>query len=194
MAVAKRSHVALLRGVNVLGRNKISMSDLRALVESLGHEDVVTYIQSGNVVFNAARPDAHNRTIGRDLEAAIAERTGVTPAVIVVRAAELGRVVRENPYPDVSDHRLLHAVFFQESPDEAGLVSVAAAIERARAKGSSDDARVVGRVLYLSTPGGFAPSVLRRELAKGGVNRTPMPDGSARNWATVTSLTTLVGR
>ena len=192
--VTRRSHVALLRGVNVLGRNKISMPALRELVESLGHKDVVTYIQSGNVAFTAARAGVDNRTIAQGLEAAIAERTGVAPAVIVVRAAELVRVVRENPFPIVSDHRRLHAVFLQEPPDKLGLASVAAAVERARAKGSSDDARVVGRVLYLSTPDGFAPSVLRRELDKGGANRTPMRDGSARNWAAVTALVALLGR
>ena len=187
----RRTHVALLRGVNVLGRNKLSMPVLRELVESLGHRDVVTYIQSGNVVFTAAQPRARNTSISDDLAAIIARRTGVEPAVIVVRAAELARVVRNNPYPDVSDHRLLHAVFLPEAPDEARLASVISAVGRARAKGSRDDARVVGPVVYLSTPDGFAPSVLRRELDRGG-NRSPIRDGSARNWATVTTLNTLV--
>jgi uncharacterized protein (DUF1697 family) len=194
MADRSRTHVALLRGVNVLGRNTISMRVLRELVESLGHKDVVTYIRSGNVAFAAARADADDKTLARDLAAVIAERTGVKPAVIVIRAAELARVVRDNPFEDVSDHRLLHAVFLQEPPGQAGLASVAAAVERARAKGSRDDARVIGRVLYLSTPDGYAPSVLRRELDRGGANRTPVREGSARNWATVTTLTTLVGR
>ncbi|HEU0194175.1 MAG TPA: DUF1697 domain-containing protein [Gaiellales bacterium] len=192
MAPGRRTHVALLRGINVLGRNKISMPVLRELVESLGHTDVVTYIQSGNVAFSAARPDADSNAISDDLQVTIAERTGMKPAVIVVRAAELAAVVGDNPYPDVSDHRLLHAVFLPEPPDQAGLASVAAAVERAREKGSRDDARVVGRVLYLSTPDGFAPSVLRRELDRVGGNRTPARDGSARNWATVTALATLV--
>jgi uncharacterized protein (DUF1697 family) len=192
MAANRRTHVALLRGVNVLGRNKLSMPVLRELVESLGHTDVVTYIQSGNVAFTAAARDAEDNAISDELQAVIAERTGVTPAVIVVRAAELAGVVRENPYLEVSDHRLLHAVFLPEPPDEAGLVSVAAAVGRAHAKGSRDDARVIGRVLYLSTPDGFASSVLRRELDRVGVNRTPVRDGSARNWATVTTLATLV--
>jgi uncharacterized protein (DUF1697 family) len=194
MAVRRRTHVALLRGVNVLGRNTISMRVLRELVESLGHEHVVTYIRNGNVAFAVARDAADDKTLAHDLEAVIAERTGVQPAVIVLRAAELARVVGDNPFQDVSDHRLLHAVFLREPPDQAGVASVAAAVERARAKGSRDEARVVGRVLYLSTPDGYARSVLRRELDRGGANRTPMGDGSARNWATVTTLAALVGR
>jgi uncharacterized protein (DUF1697 family) len=101
MAVRSRTHVALLRGVNVLGRNTISMSVLREVVESLGHEDVVTYIRSGNVAFAAAQADADDWTLAQDLAAVIAERTGVKPAVIVIRAAELARVVRDNPFQDV---------------------------------------------------------------------------------------------
>jgi uncharacterized protein (DUF1697 family) len=189
-----RTHVALLRGVNVLGRNKISMPALRDLVESLGHGDVVTYIQSGNVVFRAQQADADEAEIARSIGSAIAEETGVRPAVIVIGAGELRKVVRDNPFPEVADHRLLHAVFLPESPDPAGVESVAAAVDRARTKGGRDDARIVGRVLYLSTPDGFAPSALRRELDRGGANRTPAREGTARNWATVTALTALVGR
>lgn len=177
----------------MVGRNTISMPVLRELVESLGHTEVVTYIQSGNVAFTAKRADAGNEAISAELEALIAERAGVRPAVIVVRADELADVVRNNPFPDVSDHRVLHAVFLQEPPDTTGLAAVAAAVERARAMGSRDDARVVGRVLYLSTPDGFGRSVLRRELDRGGAKRTPMRDGTARNWATVTTLAALVG-
>jgi uncharacterized protein (DUF1697 family) len=189
----KRTHVALLRGVNVVGRNTVSMAVLRELVESLGHEEVVTYIQSGNVAFAAVAPGADNSTIARAMETAIATRCGVNARVIVVRAAELARVVANNPFPDVTDYRMLHAVFLEAPPDNAGVASVAAAVGRAREKGSRDDARVVGGALYLWTPDGFGPSVLRRELDRGGANRTPFGDGTARNWATVTTLTTLVG-
>lgn len=194
MGSARRTHVALLRGVNVLGRNKLSMPVLRELIESLGHSEVATYIQSGNVAFAAARSNVDDQTIANEFEVLIGERTGLKPAVIVVGAAQLERVVRDNPFPEVSDHRLLHGIFLKETPGRPELASVAAAVERAREKGSRDDARVVGRVLYLSTPDGFAPSVLRRELDRGGANRTPVRDGSARNWRTVNALVTLVGR
>ena len=192
----KRTHVALLRGVNLAGRNRVSMPELREAVESLGHGDVVTYIQSGNVVFAARRAAARNQTIAADLETVIAERTGVNATVIVLGEGELARAVADNPFSfsDVSEHRRLHAVFLREPPDDAGLASVAAAVDRAREKRSRDDARVVGRVLYLWTPDGFARSVLRAELDRGGANRTPMREGTARNWATVLALAHLVGR
>ncbi len=192
MTAGKRTHVALLRGVNVAGRNKVPMPVLRDAVESLGHEEVLTYVQSGNVVFAARRTDAEDAAIARSLESVIAERTGVHAPVLVVRAAELARVVRDNPFPGVADHRLLHAVFLAEPPGEEGVASVAAAVGRAGGKGSRDQARVVGRALYLWTPGGFGRSLLRAELERSGTKRTPMREGTARNWATVTALTELV--
>ncbi|MHB1502097.1 MAG: DUF1697 domain-containing protein [Candidatus Dormibacteria bacterium] len=183
-----RTHVALVRGINVLGRNKVSMRELRAVVEALGHGDVITYIQSGNVVFTVAASSAVLATLADDIERAIAERLSVCPAVIVVSHDDLAQVVRNNPFPRETDHRCLHAVFLRYVPDSAGLASVGAAVERAQAKGSRDDASVVGRTLYLWTPDGFARSILRAELSRQGRHRTPVDAGTARNWATVTTL------
>lgn len=188
-----RTHAALLRGVNVVGRNRVSMPELRAVVAELGHRDVSTYIQSGNVVFGAADPDASPRAIAGDLEAAIAARLGVRPAVVVTSRGELEQAVRDNPFPKVPDPRALHGVFLREAPGPDGIASVAAAVERARARGSRDDARVVGRTLYLWTPDGFARSTLRAELGRGGRLQTPMSGGTARNWKTVRTLVQLLG-
>lgn len=177
-----RTHVALLRGINVLGRNKVSMADLRQVVTWLGHGDVATYIQSGNVMFTAAKPDANSLALADDLEIAIAERLAVRPAVVVLARRELTHVVRDNPFRDEDDHRLLHAVFLREAPGPNGVASVKAAVVRARSNESRDDARVIGRTLYLWTPDGFARSILRSELSRGGQHRTPMQAGTARNW------------
>jgi uncharacterized protein (DUF1697 family) len=188
-----RTHVALLRGINVLGRNKVSMAELRQLVASLGHGDVATYIQSGNVVFMAAKPDAKSTALADDLETVIAERLAVRPAVVVLARRELTHVVGDNPFGHEADHRLLHAVFLREAPGPNGMASVEAAVERARSKESRDDARVIGRTLYLWTPDGFARSILRSELSRGGQHRTPMQAGTARNWRTVNNLVSLLG-
>jgi uncharacterized protein (DUF1697 family) len=187
-----RTHVALLRGINVLGRNKVSMAELRQVVASLGHGDVATYIQSGNVVFTAAEPNANSTALADDLEIAISDRLGLRPAVVVLARRELTGVVGDNPFGDGDDHRLLHAVFLREAPGPNGVASVRAAVERARGKQSRDDARVIGRTLYLWTPDGFARSILRSELSRGGQLRTPMPAGTARNWRTVNTLVSLL--
>ena len=136
-----RTHVALLRGINVLGRNKVSMAELRQVVSSLGHGDVATYIQSGNVVFAAASPLADSTSLADELEITIADRLAVHPVVVVLARRELADVVRDNPFSEEDDHRLLHAVFLREVPGPNGVASVEAAVERARNKQSRDDAR-----------------------------------------------------
>lgn len=114
------------------------------------------------------------------------------PAVVVLARAHLLNVVSINPFRQVVDPRTLHGVFFREDPSSDRIDVVAAAVGRARVRGSRDDARVIGRTLYLWTPEGFAPSVLRRELDRGGNLIAPMHSGTARNWATMTTLLSLL--
>jgi uncharacterized protein (DUF1697 family) len=93
--VAGTLHVALLRGINVGGRNPVAMADLRAACEDAGLEAVSTYIQSGNVLFEASgrRP----RALEDDLEAVLERRFGI-PLVVVVRThAQLRSVVARAP-------------------------------------------------------------------------------------------------
>jgi uncharacterized protein (DUF1697 family) len=176
----------LLRGINVGGRNKVAMADLRAVVASLGHDDVATYIQSGNVVFTSNAKDPAK--LARDLERAIAEQLGVRPDVVVLSRADLRQVISGNPYPDDIEPRFLHAVFRQQAVDSAGVAAIAAAQQRARDKGSDDAATVVGSVTFLRTPGGLGRSELAVELARPSVTKATGTPGTARNWATVTKL------
>ena len=179
--------MALLRGINVGGRNKVVMVDLRDVVASLGFADVVTYIQSGNVVFTSA--DADTTRLAARLETAIAERLGVRPTVVVLSSAELARVVAANPYPDETDPKCLHAVFLNEEmgPDEVAAVTTAQ--QRARDKGSRDEAQAVGRILFLRTLDGLGRSELAEQLSRTAVGRR----GTTRNWATVGKLLELCG-
>jgi uncharacterized protein (DUF1697 family) len=191
------THVALLRGINLGARNKVAMADLRAVVESLGHTDVATYIQSGNVIFTAkggaGRAGRGTAALAAELERAVAAGTGVPARVIVLPRAELARVVRDNPYPEESNPRAVHAVFLSGRPGADLAAAVAAAQEKAAAKGSRDTARLVGRTLYLHTPDGFGRSELAAQLvaAAGGTKATVA--GTARNWATVTKLLAMSG-
>ena len=112
----------LLRGVNNLGGKKVTMAALQGVVTSLGHADVMTYIQSGNVLFTPRLTDS--RTAGRsdtaalaaELERAIADGIGVQARAVVLSREELARCVRDNPYPGQTDPKLLHAVFLPEVP------------------------------------------------------------------------------
>jgi uncharacterized protein (DUF1697 family) len=180
-------YLALLRGINVGGRNKVAMADLREIAASLGHTDVATYIQSGNLVFASKKtPEA---TLARQLEKAIADRLDVSPAVVVLSAAGLAEAIAANPFPDVANPRYLHAVFRQEDFTADGLAAVDAARKRAGGKIGQDEAVVVGRTLYLSTPDGYGRSELAVQLSRSSAQAA----GTARNWATVTKLMAMLG-
>ena len=183
-------YLALLRGINVGGRNKVAMADLRDVVTSLGHADVVTYIQSGNVVFTAGGPEPEAKALARALEQAIAAALDVRPAVVVLSRGDLAQSVRDNPYTSEPDPKRVHAVFFPEIP--SGLAAAIAAGEQREAeRGGGGTAQVVGHTLFVHTPEGFG----RSELVLYLLNRraSPAATGTARNWATVTRLLTLCG-
>jgi uncharacterized protein (DUF1697 family) len=118
------THVALLRGINVGGRNRVAMADLREVVLGLGHTEVATYIQSGNVVFTSEEADT--ATIAAALERAIAEHLGVQPKVIVLTRAELAEVGAGNPFPDEPNPRWVHAIFRNGplGPDELAWIGL----------------------------------------------------------------------
>jgi uncharacterized protein (DUF1697 family) len=183
-----RTHVALLRGINVGGRNKVAMAELRELVASLGHSDVATYIQSGNVVFTAAGADP--AALAASLEGRIAERLGVRPRVVVLGRDELRQVIADNPYPDEANPKCLHAMFRDEPLEPGEVAEIAAAEQRARQKGGRDEARVVGRTVFLHTPDGFGTSELAALLNRPSTRATAT--ATARNWATVTKLMALL--
>jgi uncharacterized protein (DUF1697 family) len=177
------THVALLRGINVGGPGRrVAMADLRRVVSGLGHSEVSTYIQTGNVLFSPAGPDTV--TLAADLEREIADELGVTADVVVISCEDLGRAVAANPYPHERDPRFVHLVFRRQDPDAALLREVQEAVAASRRVGSRDTAQFVGRTLYLHTPDGFGRSDLAARLTKVG----PWPAGTARNLATVTRL------
>ena len=104
MTTGKQRYVALLRGVNVGGKNKLPMADLRDIFTAAGCAAVQTYIQSGNVVFEAA-PDLAERAPEIVTEA-VRRRFGYETAVVVRSSEELRQVVASNPFDTSGDPRL----------------------------------------------------------------------------------------
>jgi uncharacterized protein (DUF1697 family) len=190
----------LLRGINNLGSKKVTMAELQEVVSSLGHTDVMTYIQSGNVLFTPRLTDgrtAAGRTdaaaLAAELERAIADGIGVRARAVVLSREELARCMHDNPYPGETNPKLLHAVFLPEVPGPGLAAWVADAERQVRAKGSRDAAQVLGRTVYLHTPDGYPRSELRRVLARAGGPTSASVAGTARNWATVSRLVELCG-
>jgi uncharacterized protein (DUF1697 family) len=183
------THVALLRGINVGGRNKVAMADLRDVVAGLGHTDVSTYIQSGNVLFTADPGDAGTSA----LAAAITGTLGVNAPVVVVSRDELAEAIAANPFPDEADPKRVHAVMLSAAPGAEAAAKIDEALARSAAKGARDELATVGRTLYLHTPDGFGNSELAAAVLRIVTSPRAGVTGTARNWATMTRLLDLCG-
>jgi uncharacterized protein (DUF1697 family) len=170
--------VGLLRGVNVGGRNRIAMADLREVAESLGHRDVATFIQSGNVVFSAdhgSEPADEDR-LGESIRVAIAARLDLEVDVMVRGRAALDRIVGAVPFPDADPKQLLVA-FLATTPSPDARQALAAV------EAAPEEARVIGREAYLHLPNGVGRSVLSPLL-----ERRLRVSATARNLNTVRTL------
>ena len=182
------THVALLRGINVGGGGKVPMAELRDLVSALGHAEVGTYIQTGNIIFSPSRDDP--AALAAELHDAIARSFDVRSAVVVLSRDQLAEVIGANPYPDEPNPRFVHGVFLLAEPDEAAHARLAETLELVAGQASRDEAVIIGRTLYLHTPDGFGTSELARELTLK-KRSNPLAQGTARNWATITKLLAL---
>ena len=184
------THVALLRGINVGGRNKVPMAGLREVVASLGHTGVTTYIQSGNVLFSTGEEDTAK--LASALEAAITEAFGLWSAVVVLSREELARILDTNPYRDEPNPRLVHVVFLNAELPADVLDRIKAAESASAAKGSRDVVTASGPALYLHTPDGFGTSELGQAVFR--IIGTPGKHSiaaTARNLATSAKLLSL---
>lgn len=168
--------VALLRGVNVGGHNRLPMAVLSELVSELGGDDVRTYIQSGNVVFRSRLGEAD---ISRRLEASIAERAGVTTPVIVRTGDELAATVAANPFVAGGiDDRALAVAFLADRP----IVEAIATLDPERSP--PDELAVGDRAVYLHLPNGVA----RTRLTNAYLDRRLGTVSTVRNWRTTCRL------
>lgn len=171
------THVALLRGINVGGRNRLPMDELARSFEHAGCASVRTYIQSGNVVFVAARSIALSAR--ESVAATVSARTGTDIPIVLRSAADLARVVAENPFLDESqDSRALHVGFLADMPAQDRVSSLDPD------RSPPDEFVVRGKEIYLRLPNGmsgtrFTASYVERVLA------TP---ATFRNWRTVENL------
>lgn len=165
--------VALLRGINVGGRGKLPMADLRTMAEGCGFTDVSTYIQSGNLVFGT---DASPAAAAAALEAALATSSDVTTAVVIRTSAQMAAVIADSPFRARSDDPAqLHVVFLGPN-DEPSLPSDLEAF-------APDEARVVGSEVHLFLPNGLGRSKLAAKVTR---------MGTTRNWRTTTTLSEMV--
>jgi uncharacterized protein (DUF1697 family) len=171
------TYIGLLRGINVGGRNRIAMTDLRTLVATMGCSDVQTYIQSGNLVFKAAGAPA---AIEGQLEQAIERYLAIAIPVLVRAAADWTSYTAGNPFPDaVRSEPNLVTLALSKRPLKPGVAS--ALQERAT---NCERVVQVADALWIHFPQGIARSKLSPAL----LDRLAGSPVTARNWLTVLKL------
>jgi uncharacterized protein (DUF1697 family) len=173
--------VVLLRGVNLAGRNRLSMPQLREALEDAGFGDVSTYVQSGNVVLSSSKSA---KRVGSDIAKLIEDRFELDVDVVVRTRQELAKVVQRNPLGKIAKNPKLYQVTFLEKAPGSGVLTK---LEQAAA--GEERVKHVGRELYAWHPDGVGRSKLAALMSGKGLGVT----ATARNWTTVTKLLELAG-
>jgi uncharacterized protein (DUF1697 family) len=169
--------LALLRGINVGGKNKLQMKDLAGIFVKAGCTDVQTFIQSGNVIFRA--PHGLLKALPSLISKRIEERFAYKIPVVIRTAKEVGEAIHSNPFPkDDADEQSLHVFFLADVPS---LESVTA-LDPNRSPGDSFIVR--GREIYALFPNGVARSKLTNSYFDVKLATT----STARNWRTIQKL------
>lgn len=173
-----------MRGINVAGQRKVPMARLRSLHEELGHHDVVTYIQSGNVVFDA-EPGTDTDALVPRIEDAIRAEFGFAVPVVLRTAEQLAAAARANPYPDVgADLQRVATAFFAAVPASDRIAAFDPDAHH------PDVCVLDGREVHLCCPSGFGHT----KLTNAYLERQLGVVATMRNWRTVMKLVELGDR
>ena len=123
-----KTYIALLRGINVGGHKKIKMADLRLLLEGLGYKEIMTYIQSGNIIFNSLEEDRDK--LENQISEAIIDHYGFEVPVLVKTKTEINKILDNNPYNDPEDlaTNKIYFVLLQEIPQKEDIEATSAII------------------------------------------------------------------
>lgn len=175
------TYLALLRGINVSGRNIIKMAELREMMTVLGFPDSTTYIQSGNIIFKCRETD--RKELEQILKSGILARFGHNVPVLVLRAAELRTSLTECPYTDdgTSKPVAVYISYMSDIPREN------AAPAFVKAGSATEQWMIKDRFFYLSCPSGYSKTKLTNEF----IEKSLGIQSTTRNIRTVRKLAAL---
>jgi len=171
-------YLALLRGINVGGKNILPMKKLVVLMEGLGCENVKTYIQSGNVIFRHSGIEGGQ--LAEDIGSKIFEKFGFTPRIMLMDASEFQQAINANPF-DTEGGKAV-SFFFLESIPKAPAMDL---LEKRRT--GSEQFKLHQKVFYL-----YAPDGVGRSKLAGQAERLLGVAVTARNWNTVSKLAAML--
>ncbi|UKS25431.1 DUF1697 domain-containing protein [Paenibacillus sp. HWE-109] len=168
-------YIGLLRGINVGGKNMIKMAELKKTLEAMGLVQVQTYLQSGNVLFQA---DEESDSLRHRMEQEIGRVTGISPTVVLRTAEEFQAIIAACPYDADTlqeGHSIQISILTEIPPPQTAEML-------AKGKSSNDEFEIHGRDIYYL----FRQSVLDSKLAS---NIQKLGDtATTRNWNTISKL------
>jgi uncharacterized protein (DUF1697 family) len=178
-----KTYITILRGINVSGHKMIKMADLKKMFETLPFENVRTYIQSGNVVFDARAEDEQD--FEKLIHNTIQKTFSFSVPVIVLEAKELKNVWQDNPFlkgrnEDVTQ---LHVTFLDEIPNNNLVEKL-----KETAQFLPDEWILDGRAIYLFCPNGYGKTKLTNNFFENKLKVT----ATTRNWKTVNELISMI--
>jgi uncharacterized protein (DUF1697 family) len=176
--------VSLFRGINVGGNQIVKMNELKALHESLGLRDVVTYIQSGNVAFLSEKTNP--ASLAQQIEEAFVGQFGFRVSVIVRSLAEIEGIIEHNPFQNQPEKepKFILVLFLASRPEDIALA------ELRQAYSGPEEIHLIGQELYIYYPVGMGRSKLTLPL----IEKKLKTAGTGRNWNTVLQLRKLLQR
>lgn len=164
--------IILLRGINVSGKNKLPMADLRKLLKDVGFQNVQTYIQSGNIILNTNEDKV---TVCNKIKEVIKEKFGYNVPVLARTIAEWKKAIDNNPYTKRKEDKKMYFTFLNATPKETK-------IEVNKAQG--DEFKMINDVVYLYCEGGYGKTKLSNNLFEKKLNVT----ATTRNLRTTLKL------
>lgn len=172
-----KTWIAFFRGINVGGHHSLPMRELVEVLENMGLENVRTYIQSGNVIFQSK--ENQDSGLSTDISISIEDKKGFRPGVLLLSPNEFQLAIDECPF-STDEGKLLHFGFLSEKPKTPNLESLVAV------KSKTEQFKLTNKVFYLYAPDGVGRSklVAKTEKALG----VPM---TSRNWNTVRKVLSL---
>lgn len=171
-------YISLLRGINVSGKNKIKMAELRAMYEKLDFHTVESYIQSGNVKFESA--EENTQILAILIKEAIKQEFGYEVNILVLHSDQIHEVADHNPFLQdrTEDIKFLHATLLEKEPDDELVASIS------DVQSKDDEFIIKGDIIYVFTPGGYG----KTKLSNAFFERKLKLSATTRNWKTVLKL------
>lgn len=169
-------YIALLRGINVGGHNRIKMADLRTLLQSMGFANIQTHLASGNVIFETHKNS--EKKLAMEISAEIETHHGFKTDILILSLEEIQLAVLANPFPQATNQpKSLHFNFLSSKPKSPDLQKLD------MLKKDSEQYKLINKVFYLHAPEGIG----RSKLAAGCEKAIGVPM-TGRNWRTVQNI------